>query len=365
LNKPGSTQTIVLIGNAQVPTNPTTSSLKVSSSAPVYGNSFTLTATIAGTGSLTGTVAFSINGLSVGTVPVVNGAASLTLPQVNAGQQSFSASYSGDTNDSPSSATVTLAVSPAVLTVAAANQTRVAGVANPTFTYSFSGFLYSDTSSVVSGAATFTTTATLSSAAGQYPIVFGSSTLTATNYTFNYIGAVLTVTAPDFTIAATPTSFSIPTGQTASTSITLSPIGSYQGTINLSCGTLPAYVTCNFTSPSNTLGSAATTQLLIATDNFNHLANNTHRPKTFDRLPTLIACFVCLPWLLLLRTRRFRSIKTLLTASFVVVVLAAGSLTGCANATRQNAAPGTSTIIVSARDQTGLTHSVNLTLTLQ
>jgi sugar lactone lactonase YvrE len=363
LNKPGSTQTISLTGNAQVPTNPTTTSLKVSSAAQVYGNSFTLTATIAGTGGLTGTVAFSINGLSVGTMPVVNGAASLTVAQVNAGQQTFSASYSGDTNDSPSSATVSIAVSPAVLTVTAANQTRVAGLANPTFTYSFSGFLYSDTSSVVSGAATFTTAATLASPAGQYPIVFGSSTLSAANYTFIYTGATLTVTPPDFTITASPTSFAIATGQTASTTITLTPIGSYQSTINLACGTLPAYVTCNFTSSSNTLGSTATTQLLIATDNFNHLASSTGGPNPFGRLPALLA-FAGLPWVLLLRRRTGRSLTTSLVAAAAFVVLAA-ALIGCANATRHDAAPGTSTIVVSAKDQTGLTHSVNLTLTLQ
>jgi hypothetical protein len=67
---------------------------------------------------------------------------------------------------------------------------------------------------------------------------------------------------------------------------------------------------------------------------------------------------------LLLRRRTGRSLTTSLVAAAAFVVLAA-ALIGCANATRHDAAPGTSTIVVSAKDQTGLTHSVNLTLTLQ
>jgi hypothetical protein len=242
------------------------------------------------------------------------------------------------------------------------NQSRPAGVANPTFTYTTSGFLCTDTASVVSGNAAFTTAATVSSPAGQYPITLSSSTLTAMNYAFTYVGAVLTVTPPDFTISATPTAFTIPTGQTASTSITLTPIGSYQGTIKLTCGPLPADVTCTFTSASNVLGSTTTTQLLIATDNFDHLSRGPNAPMPFGQFPVVLAS---VPLLLFFRLRKIRSVRRLFLAFVLCIGLTSGLLAGCADATRQDAVPGTSTITVTATDQSGLAHSLNLSLTLQ
>ena len=50
-----------------------------------------------------------------------------------------------------------------------------------------------DSSSVVSGTATETTTATSTSAAGTYPITFATENLAAANYTFTYVNGMLTV----------------------------------------------------------------------------------------------------------------------------------------------------------------------------
>jgi hypothetical protein len=50
-----------------------------------------------------------------------------------------------------------------------------------------------DTSSVISGTVTLTTTATTRSRPGAYPISFSSEGLTATNYSFNYVAGTLTI----------------------------------------------------------------------------------------------------------------------------------------------------------------------------
>lgn len=99
--------------------------------------------------------------------------------------------------------TQTLTVSPAPITVVPAAASGTYGVA-PNLTglgYSLTGFVNGDTSSVVTGTAAFTTTATAASPAGSYPLTYTLGSLTAKNYNFSGAGvylvnkAQLTVTA--------------------------------------------------------------------------------------------------------------------------------------------------------------------------
>jgi hypothetical protein len=99
------------------------------------------------------------------------------------------------TTYSTQTATVTLTVTPAPLTVTANNQNMVLGGTVPTLTYTITGFVNGDTSAVVSGAASCTTTATATSPAGNYPITCTLGTLSAANYTFTFVGGTLTVTS--------------------------------------------------------------------------------------------------------------------------------------------------------------------------
>jgi sugar lactone lactonase YvrE len=89
--------------------------------------------------------------------------------------------------------TVTLTVNPAVLTVTANNAARIYGVPNPPFTASYSGFVNGDTSAVLSGTPSLTTTATTSSPIGTYSITPAVGILSAANYTFSYINGSLSV----------------------------------------------------------------------------------------------------------------------------------------------------------------------------
>jgi uncharacterized protein (TIGR03437 family) len=161
--------------------------------------------------------------------------------------------------------TAAFTVSKVALTVSADPLTVAYGGAPP-FTASISGFVNGDSSAVVSGAAGFSTNATLTSGkpnAGSWTITPSAGTLSAASYTFGTFNtgtltvnkAVLTVTANNLSKvfgAALPTlavSFSgfvngdTTAAATGSASLTTtanasSPVGNY--TINAATGTLAA-----------------------------------------------------------------------------------------------------------------------------
>ena len=96
----------------------------------------------------------------------------------------------------------TLTVNKAVLTVTANNKTKTYGSANPALTYSITGFVAGDKSSVVSGAPTLSTTARPCSSVGSYPITVTAGNLHAANYSFTYVTGTLTITAKALTVTA-------------------------------------------------------------------------------------------------------------------------------------------------------------------
>ncbi|HJT17501.1 MAG TPA: MBG domain-containing protein, partial [Thermoanaerobaculia bacterium] len=91
-------------------------------------------------------------------------------------------------------------VSPALLTARADDVTKVYGSSNPNLTYTLSGFVNGENTSVVSGAPLLSTTATTSSDVGSYPVTISAGTLQAANYTFQFTGGQLSITKADQTI---------------------------------------------------------------------------------------------------------------------------------------------------------------------
>src|SRR5262249_51462465 len=155
-------------------------------SGSTYGQSVSFAATVGAAGSSTGmptgSVQFDIDGSPLGSpIALVNGSANLTTATLTAGTHTVTAFYSSDSsnfsNSDNSAAPFTQAVSPAVLTVTADDQTRVYGQANPSLTFHVGGFVNGDTSSVVSGTASLTTTATTTSVVGSYTITAAQGTL--------------------------------------------------------------------------------------------------------------------------------------------------------------------------------------------
>jgi hypothetical protein len=94
----------------------------------------------------------------------------------------------------PATATQTITVNPAVLSVVVGDRQLTYGETIPTFTsYTLTGFVNGDTSAVVSGAAVLGTTATSKSPAGIYAITANVSGLSAANYTFHVDAGVLNI----------------------------------------------------------------------------------------------------------------------------------------------------------------------------
>ena len=91
----------------------------------------------------------------------------------------------------------TLTVGQATLTVTATNASRADGVANPTFTGTYTGAVGSDSFTV-----TGSTTATTTSPVGSYPIVPVATGTNLANYNVVYVNGTLTVGQATLTVTA-------------------------------------------------------------------------------------------------------------------------------------------------------------------
>src|SRR5438093_248231 len=97
-------------------------------------------------------------------------------------------------------ASATINVTPATLTVTADDASRPYGADNPAFTFQYSGFVNSEGSGIATTAPTCSSTANSTSNVGPYPITC-SGGLSA-NYTFKYVDGKLTVNPALLTITA-------------------------------------------------------------------------------------------------------------------------------------------------------------------
>ena len=173
--------------------------LTPSASQPTYGQSVLFTADVAAPNPAapapTGTVQFQIDGVNFGSpVTLVNGSASSSATSaLGAGTHQITAVYSGDDHYGMSSLSITQTISKAVLTVAAGNLDISHGDSIPTPSYTLSGFVNSDTPSVVTGTPAFSTPPGANQAAGIYTITVAQGTLSAANYTFKFVSGTLTV----------------------------------------------------------------------------------------------------------------------------------------------------------------------------
>lgn len=147
-------------------------------------------------------VSFAGAGLSFSSTTATtasNGEASVMVTALALGNLTASASTSGVTG----TASFSLTATKASLTVTATN----AGVAYdqpiPALTYTVTGFVNGDTSGVLSGSPIESTSATLGSAVGTYPITIAAGTLSAVNYTFTFVNGSLTINS--LGTSATPT----------------------------------------------------------------------------------------------------------------------------------------------------------------
>jgi Bacterial Ig-like domain (group 3)/FG-GAP-like repeat/FG-GAP repeat len=356
---------------------PSKTVLTLSASSAAPGQQLTVTATVSGIRP-TGNVSFLSNGTSLGTAAVTNGVASLQFSLPTTGTFSLTANYAGDINNGSSTSnavplSIALVQSTTSLAVSATNANlnqqlnltaTVTGV-NPTGNVSFvSGTTTLGIAAVSNGTATLPYSFT---AAGTYAVV-ANYTGDSANLASASTPVSVVVLAPDFTISASPSSATIAAGQSASTTLTVTPIGGYSGTLHFSCGTLPTGVACTFApaslTPAN--GATATVSLTVSTT-----APGVAEQRTLDRGLSAIAWAGAI--FLAFSPKRMRRMNRLLTHSLLLltVVSALVSLSGCSSSspshqTTPGTPPGAQTIAVTAADSSGnLSHPINFQVTVQ
>jgi hypothetical protein len=193
----------------------TTSTLAIQNTSVTYGTAVTLTATVSPS-TATGTFSFSNNGTPITgctSVAITSGTATCSTWKPAVGTYtSQTATYSGSTNvlTSTSLNSISFEITPAPLTITASSPTVIYGAGIPEITPSYSGFVNSETSAVVTGVAC-STAYTTSSNVGSLPATScnGGS---ASNYQIFYTNGAVTINK-----AAPTISVALPAGATAAT----------------------------------------------------------------------------------------------------------------------------------------------------
>ncbi len=233
-----------------------------------YGQSVTLVATLtpSSDGPFTNngeSITFLIGNTVIGAGTLTAGVATLTLSTLPVGLDTITASFAADSYFTSSIATFTQTVRPAVLTVTAANATRPYGAANPAFTGTVSGAVNGDTFTV-----TGTTTATVVSAPGGYPIVPSATGTNLSDYTVTAVNGTLTVTQATPTIAlsasasqaytSTPVTFTANLAASGSGAVPTGTVSFYDGTTLLGSGSLSSGA-ASYTTSSLSAGTHSIT----------------------------------------------------------------------------------------------------------
>jgi hypothetical protein len=362
-----------------------TTALQASPATAIPGEPIQLTASVFGTNP-TGSVSFSANGNILGTQPVVNGTTILETSFANIGTYAVTATYPGDSNNTASTSGVAPVAVMAATSTTALQASPTAGAVNaqvtltasvtgdnPTGKVSFTaGSTNLGTATLAAGAATLQTSF---ASAGSYPVTAAYAG-DQNNAASTSSPVTITIAAPNFTIAATPTSASITPGQTATFTFTVSPVAGYSGTVKFSCGSLPTMAACAF-APSSVAasgGSPVSSTLTVTTAGATAMVN-TEKPSAPSLPPWIPQGGLALAGVMGLafvpkRIRRWnRQLRVLswglLLASLSLSVLSCGG--GSSNTPSNPGTPaGSYTLSVNASDSAGgPQHAVSLTLAVQ
>lgn len=176
--------------------------------------------------------------------------------------------------------------------------------------------------------------------------------------------AVLSGTGFDFTLASGSTSQSVASGQTATYSLTLTPLGGVAAGFTLSCGTLPANTYCSFNPVSTTVAanSSGSVQLSVVTG---HAVAAARAPARPGWPPIALFGVLLLPLALRRRQRALLLVALLaiLAAGATGCVASGGGSGGSAPGSGSSTPAGTYTVVVTATSN-GASHSASLSLTV-
>ena len=372
----------------QIATTATT--VTASPSPAIVDSTVSFVAKVTGNGGMpTGSVTFSADGASMGTATLdANGSATLAYSALAPGTHSITASYAGDANDSPSvSATISLLVATiptatalgASSTGGASSQvTLVAAVVGatgptPTGTVTF----MNGTTQIGSATLDSSGVATLipNLATGTYTIVavYSGDTLHSPSTSEP---VTVSGTPAGFNLTVNPPSVSMAAGQNATVVVTLTSISGFaDANIGMGCASLPAAVTCHYSSISVGLPANGnqTVQLTIDTNNplsggasaMNaHPGNRGASLAGLSILPVLsLPLSVFFGWIFWRFRKRHGAVFT--TALVLLLSSAAMLVNGCSGFSQATAAPGTYVIQVTATGtNSNVIHYQNVTLNI-
>ncbi len=179
-----------------------------------------------------------------------------------------------------------------------------------------------------------------------------------------------TVTAPALTSSFVTSSITIARGSSGSGTLTLTPVGGYNGTATIACGTVPAHFTCSVAPSTITLDGSNVQQTAVISIGTAAMASLflPARPGTAKSTEILaaVSVFPFLGIVGLAAVRRRRAIRGLGLAGMLMVLSlgAVAGLSGCSSAPSNDAAPGTYTIPTTVTAN-GTTTTVNLTVVVQ
>ena len=370
---------------------PTTTSLTSAPNPSSFGQTVTLTATVAApqsTTTPTGTVTFMDGAITLGSAPLsASNVAQFSTAALSAGTHTLTALYSGSTNDAKSTSntvmqivgldvtatTLTATPNPANLgqtvVLTASVNAQLSILPNPA-----GAVVFTDQFGVLGSAPLMAGTAALSTGAlslGTHNIVATYSA--GSGYATSKSTAVAEVVQSfDFTLGLSSTSVHLPSGDYHSLMVTLLPVGGFRDTVGLSCTSVPVNAQCVFQPSSASLANGPQTVMLIVNTSqifeFGNQASSHNPPQDMSatRHPILLA-FLILPLLPLCRPKqkRFSHLsKSLVLVIAIACATALLGLQGCGGGKLPAATPpGTYTITVVAADTaTSLTHSVNIQL---
>jgi hypothetical protein len=141
---------------------------------------------------------------------------------------------------------------------------------------------------------------------------------------------------PDFSVAESSASGTVTAGQSAQTTLTLTPSNGFDQSVSLACGGLPVGATCNFSPASATVnGSAATSTLTIATAARTAM-NSSGRPVSPLLPGGVLLAGICMPFAL----RRRRTVACAQHYGMLVLLIGALALHGCGGGSGSSGASG-------------------------
>jgi hypothetical protein len=381
------------------PTSTTTTTLTAAPNPAPPGQSVTFTASVANTsmapGSPTGSVTFSDGATLLATQPLTatsgsSAAATFATSTLSLGTHTITAAYTPATGFSASSAQVVEVIqiaarAPTTTTLTAAPNPALLGQ-SVTFTATSSGSSTTPTGSITfyDGSTSLSTVPV--DAAGHASFTTANLSVGSHNLTAAYTGdpvysgstsAVFVETIQtnpaDFTISLGTPTLTLQTKHHLTTTVTLTSVNSFSDSLALTCANLPTYLTCRLTPATTPLAANATTSVSLYLDADSVLGYVRSRavPKPGSSALPLLRCALLLSpfgiFSVFSRRRHPRFTRCLLA---LVVTMVPVALSGCDTVILPGnippfTTPGVYNIsIVATGANTGLTHAVQLTLTV-